>query len=261
MPETYSLPLPTPTASSSSFGSAAPRARFDSPKPAAYVKRIDFPIRPYLLKYLQVNLRLSYLEGDTSKLEDYVLSTTSRFGFALDVLLRKPAKSARHEGSVDDCTALLGVNLRNFNGAYYDLTRGKLTDYAIFKYNDFVDDCLNADLYHWVGQHVARRSTIKDAIRSFMVFYDISEDEKSFESLRKNVQRNGGIQPRKKKKAKTKNFPVKLSPKNGDASRKKSVSSQKTGVLSNKDTFAAVRQQLMNLPIALFETPFYHARS
>jgi hypothetical protein len=261
MPDIYSLPLPTTAASSSSFSSVAPRARFDSPKPAAYVKRIDFPIRPYLLKYLQVNLRLSCLEADASKLEDYVLSTTNRFGFALDALLRKPAKSARHEGSVEDCTAVLGVNLRNFNAAYYDLTRGALTEYAIFKFNDFVDDNLNADLYFWVARLVGKRSTIKDAIRSFMVFYDISEDEKSFESLRKNVQRNAPLPALKKKKAKAKNFSVNVSQKIGEVSRKKRVVSPKTGVLSQKDTFEAVRQHLMSLPIALFETPFYHAHS
>lgn len=260
MPDVYSVALPTPAAPSSSFPLIAARARFDYTKPTAHVKRIDFPIRPYLLKYLQVNLRLNHLEGDLSKLEDYVLSTTSRFGFALDTLLRKPAKSARHEGSVDDCTAVLGVNLRNFNGAYYDLTKGKLTEYAIFRFNDFVDDCLNQDLYFWVSEHVARRSTIKDAIRSFMVFYDISEDEKSFESLRKNVQRNAPLVPRKKKQAKTRNFPVNLSQKTGEVSRKKGKVSQKMGVLSHKDTFEAVRQSLMKLPIALFETPFYHAR-
>ncbi|UOQ99886.1 hypothetical protein MUN81_10385 [Hymenobacter sp. 5317J-9] len=208
-----------------------------------------------------MNLQLARLSEEPLHLEDYVLSTTNRFGFALDVLLRKPAKSARHEGSIDDCTATLGVNLRNFNGAYYDLTRGKLTEYAVFKFNDFVDDNLNADLYFWVKEHVKRRSTIKDAIRAFMVFYDISEDEKSYESLRKNVQRNGGIEPRKKKKAKTKNFPVNLSQKMGGLSRKKGEVSRKMGVLSRKDTFAAVSQELMKLPIALFETPFYHVRS
>ena len=224
------------------------------------MKRIDFPIRPYLLKYLQVNLQLARLDEEPLRLEDYVLSTTNRFGFALDVLLRKPARSARHEGSVEDCTARLGVNLRNFNGAYYELTRGKLTEYAIFKFNDFVDDCLNRDLYFWVGQYVARRSTIKDAIRSFMVFYDISEDEKSFESLRKNVQRDAQLGPRKKKQPKAKNFPMNLSQKMGGLSRKTGEVSQKTGVLSQKDTFQAVYQQLMQLPIALFETPYYHAR-
>ena len=206
MPDSYSLALPTSTASSPSFAPVVTRARFDYLKPPAHVKRIDFPIRPYLLKYLQVNLRLNHLEGDATKLEDYVLSTTNRFGFALDALLRKPAKSARHEGSVEDCTTILGVNLRNFNGAYFDLTRGKLTEYAIFKFNDFVDDCLNSDLYYWVAQHTARRSTIKDAIRSFMVFYDISEDEKSYESLRKNVQRNGGLPSRKKKEGQNREF-------------------------------------------------------
>ena len=259
MSDHYPPSLSSTRSASSSFATVATSARFEHPKPAPYVKRIDFPVRPYLLKYLQVNLQLARLSEEPLQLEDYVLSTTNRFGFALDVLLRKPAKSARHEGSVDDCTAKLGVNLRNFNGAYYDLTRGKLTEYVIFKFNDFVDDNLNKDLYHWVDQCVQRRSTIKDAIRSFMVFYDICDDEKSFESLRKNVQRNGGLVTRKKKRAKTGNFPMNVSQKNGAMSQKKSGLSLKKSVMSQKDTFEAVRQELMKLPIPLFETPFYYA--
>ncbi|WP_201979309.1 hypothetical protein [Hymenobacter rubidus] len=225
------------------------------------MKRIDFPIRPYLLKYLQVHLKLTRLSEAPLQLEDYVLSKSNRFGLALDLLLRKPVKSARHEGSIDDCTATLGVNLRNFNAAYYDLTRGKLTPYAIFQFNDTVDDHFNAELYWWVGKHVDRRATIKDAIRSFMVFYDIMEDDRSYESLRKLVQRNAELPAKKKKRATTGNFSMNSSQKIGEVSRKKGLVSLKTGVLSHKDTFKAVREQLMKLPIALFETEFYHARS
>ncbi|MDO7853170.1 hypothetical protein [Hymenobacter convexus] len=225
------------------------------------MKRIDFPIRPYLLKYLQVHLKLARIGEDPLQLEDYVLSKANRFGLALDLLLRKPVKSARHEGSIDDCTATLGVNLRNFNAAYFDLTRGKLTPYAIFQFNDTVDDHFNAELYWWVGKHVDRRATIKDAIRSFMVFYDIMEDDRSYESLRKLVQRNAELVPKKKKKAKPENFSMNSSQKIGEVSRKKGVVSQKIGVMSHKDMFRSVREQLMRLPIALFETEFYHARS
>jgi hypothetical protein len=261
MPNLYPPSFPVPSAASPSFSSGAARAKFDYPKPAPFVKRIDFPIRPYLLKYLQVQLKLARLGDEPLQLEDYVLSKSNRFGLVLDLLLRKPTKSARHEGSIDDCTATLGVNLRNFNAAYYELTRGKLTPYAIFQFNDTVDDHFNATLYWWVAQHVEKRATIKDAIRSFMVFYDILEDERPYETLRKLVQRNAPMVPRKKKRVKGENFPMNLSQKIGDLSPKKREVSPKIGVLSQKDTFEAVRQALMKLPIALFETEFYHARS
>lgn len=223
------------------------------------MKRIDFPIRPYLLKYLQVHLKLQQRPDAPGQLADYLLSKTDRFGFALNQLLRKPAKSARHESSLEECTATLGVDLRNFNHAYYDLTRGKISAYCVFQFNDFVDDLFTAELYWWVQQHVERRATIKDAIRSFMIFYDVSEDEKSFEALRKSVQRNADLAPRKKSSAKTKNFPVNPSQKIGEVSRKKGVVSPKTGVLSQKDTFKAVRQALIDLPLPLFETEFFYA--
>ena len=259
MTDRYPSRLAALAPASSSFASVAAHARFDYSKPSVPVKRIDFPIRPYLLKYLQVHLQLECRVDEPQLLEDYVLSRANRFGLTLNLLLRKPVKSARHEGSLEGCTAVLGLNLRNFNAAYYDLTKGKLSAYAVFQFNDFVDDTFNSELYWWVNQHVQKRSTIKDAIRSFMVFYDVSEDERPYETLRKLVQRNGTLEPRKKKKEKADNFPMNMSRKMGEMSQKKSVVSPKNGVMSHKDTFEAVRQELMKLPIPLFETELYYA--
>jgi hypothetical protein len=223
------------------------------------VKRIDFPVKPHILKYLLVNLKLQRIEHEQLVVDDYVLSTTNRFGFALNALLRKPARSARHEASIEDCTAALGVNLRNFNAPHYDLTQGKLSAYCIFQFNDFVDDNFRAELFWWVKKAVALRSTIKDAIYSFMAFYDIREEDMAYETLRKDVQRNADLTPRKKNQPKPKNFSVNLSQKTSGLSRKTGALSQKTGVLSQKDTFTAVRQELMKLPLPLFETQFFYA--
>ncbi|MDO7875525.1 hypothetical protein Q5H93_12345 [Hymenobacter sp. ASUV-10] len=223
------------------------------------MKRIDFPVKPHILKYLVVHLKLQRIEGQELVLEDYVLSRTGRFGFALTQLLRKPAKSARHEASVEDCTARLGVNLRNFSAPYYDLTQGKLSAYAVFQFNDFVDDFFRAELFWWVQKAVALRSTIKDAIYSFMAFYDIREEDIAYETLRKDVQRNADLPKRKKNQPKGKNFSVNMSQKTGGLSRKTGGLSRKMGVLSHKDTFAAVREELMKLPLPLFETQFFYA--
>lgn len=259
MADAYGSSAAALSAPSPSFLSPSPAASFATPKPAA-VKRIDFPIRPYLLKYLAVHLKLATVaEFPVHKVADYLLSKSDRFGFALNQLLRKPAKSARHEGSTAECTARLGVDLRNFNAAYYDLLQGKLSAYVVFQFNDFTDDIFKAELYWWVAQHVERRSTIKDAIRSFMVFYDVSEDDLAFETLKKAVQRNGGLQLRKKKKAKADDFPMNSSRKIGEVSPKKRKPSPKTGVMSQKDVFAAVRQSLMALPLPISELDFLHA--
>lgn len=225
------------------------------------MKRIDFPVKPHILKYLLVHLKLQRIEHEQWVVEDYVLSTTNRFGFALNSLLRKPAKSARHQASVEDCTARLGVNLRNFNAPHYDLTQGKLSAYCIFQFNDFVDDCFRAELFWWVRQQRPLGSTIKESIYSFMAFYAITEDDIAFETLRKDVQRNADLSPLRKSKAKPKNFPVNVSRKTGELSRKTSALSPKMGVLSHKDTFIAVREELMKLPLPLFETQFFYAGS
>lgn len=255
MPHAY-----PPAACAPSFSPLPPAARFERPQPAPPVKRIDFPIRPYLLKYLQVHLKLAREQEAPLRVADYLLSSSGRFGLALTQLLRKPVKSARHEGSIEDCTATLGIDLRSYKYAYYDLLQGKLSAYCVFQFNDFVDDYFKAELYWWVARHRERRATIKDAIRSYMAFYDVSEDDVAYETLRKAVQRNGGLAPRtrQKKAGKTENFPVNLSQKMSGLSRKKGEVSQKTGVLSHKATFAAVRQELAKLPLPLFETEFFH---
>lgn len=264
MLKTYSCSTPTPSPSllsspSTSFPPLGTAARFEHPKRAPSVKRIDFALRPHLLKYLAVHLKLGRKADAAGALDDYVLSKSNRFGFALNALLRKPVKSARHEGSIDDCTALLGVDLRNFNGSYYDLLQGKLSPYVVFQFNDFVEEIFREELYWWVTQHRARRATIKDAIRSFMELYEVSEDDIAYETLRKDVQRNGNIPPLKKKAAKKGDFPMNVSQKMGGLSQKMGLVSQKIGVMSHKATFAAVRQELTKLPLPLFEADFFHA--
>ena len=217
-------------------------------------------MKPHLLKFLQVHLKLKRSLEPGGELEDYVLTNSGLWGLPLTQLLRRPAKSARHEASIEDCTVSLGINLRNFKGDYYDLLQGKLSAYAIFQWNDFVEDQYYRELYWWVHKHRERRATIKDGIRAFLAFYEVSEDECAFETLRKNVQRNAGLPSRKNKKKKDKkgNFPVNLSQKTSALSQKTGALSQKTGVLSQKDTFAAVRQELMKLPLPLFETDFFY---
>jgi hypothetical protein len=254
-------PSLSPTPISASFLPPTSAPRFEQPKPAPAVKRLDFPIRPHLLKFLQVHLKLSRVQEQPLQLTDYLLSSSGRFGLALTQLLRKPVKSARHEGSTDDCTAMLGVDLRSYKYAYYDLLQGKLSPYVVFLFNDFVEDIFRQELYWWVQQHYERRATIKDSIRAALAFYDITEEDVAYDTLRKDVQRNATLHRRKPKKkaGKTDNFPVNVSQKTGALSQKTGGLSQKKRVLSQRATFSAVRQELMKLPLPIFETDFFYA--
>lgn len=218
-------------------------------------------MKPHLLKYLQVNLRLARVQEAPLQLEDYVLSKgDKRFGLALSHLLRKPVKSARHQECNEECTAVLGIDLRTYRHSYYELEQGKVSPYAIFEFNNLVEEIFRTELYWWVQQHYERQATIKDAIRSYMAYYDVSEDDIAYETLRKSVQRNAELPVRKKKQPKTENFPLHLSQKIGGLSRKTKGLSRKIGVLSHKDTYEAVKEQLMKLPLPLFESEFFHAR-
>jgi hypothetical protein len=258
---TLVYPLAPPPATES-FMPASAEARFGFVKlPPLAVKRLDFPLRPHLLKFLQVHLKLSRVQEQPLLLSDYVLSGSGRFGLALTQLLRKPVKSARHEGSIDDCTAKLGVDLRSYKYAYYDLLQGKLSPYVVFLFNDFVEDVFRHEVYWWVQQHYDRRATIKDSIHAALAFYDITEEDVAYHTIRRDVQRNAGLKRRyaKKKGSKTDNFPVNLSQKISGLSQKKREVSQKKRVLSQRDTFSAVREALMKLPLPIFETEFFHA--
>jgi hypothetical protein len=262
-PSFFCMALAYPLATSASFLPVVAGARFDQPSPKPPVKRIDFPIRPHLLKYLQVHLHLAQVQELPFKASDYTLSSEGRFGFPLTLLLQKPAKSARYEGSIDDCTAALGVDLRNFKGAYAHLLKGELTSWAIFQFNEFVEGWFRKELYWWVNQHRERRATNKEAIYSFMAFYAVNEDDVAYETLKKDVQRNGQGPTKLKKKEKEKKisgFAEKVSPKTGVLSPKKGEVSPKTGVLSRKDTFSSVCEALMKLPLPLFDTEFFHGR-
>ena len=242
-----------------SFPPVSDVPRFASVKLARHMRRIDFPVRPHLLKYLVVHLRLRPLDRP-EQLEDYVLSSGGHWGLPLTVLLATRVKSARHEASVDDCTATLGINLRNFKAPYYDLTQGKLSPYVVFQFNDYCEDVFRKELYHWVAKHQERRGTIKDAILSYMALYDISEQDVAYCTLRRDVERNAPLLRRKKKAAaekKPENFSMNLSQKISGLSQKKREVSQKIGVLSQKDTFSAVRQELNKLPLPLFTADFY----
>jgi len=205
-----------------------------------------------------MNLRTDLSQPE--KLEDYVLSSVGQWGLPLTLLLSKPVKSARHEGSIHDCTAVLGVNLRNFKASYYDLMQGKLSPFTVFKFNEYVEVWFRKELYWWVGQHQQRRGTVKGGILACLAFYEIAEQDIAYSTLRRDVERNSPLLRRKKKAKngkKVKNFSMNLSQKMGGLSQKTGDVSQKMGVLSHKDAFSSVHQELMKLPIPLFSSGFY----
>jgi hypothetical protein len=227
------------------------------------VKRIDFPIRPHLLKFLQVHLHLARVQESPFQASDYALSSEGRFGLPLTLLLQKPVQDGRYEGSIADCTAQLGLDLRNYKGAYAYLLKGQLSPWVVFQFNDLVEETFRQEFYWWVREQRQRRATIKDAIYSYLAFYGVSEDDVAYETLRRDLHRNGGLPTRRKKKkneVKTGCFAEKVSQKINPVSQKINGVSQKNRVLSQRDTFAAVRQELAKLPLPMLQLDFLHGR-
>lgn len=257
------MALAYPLATSASFPPAVAGARFDQPSPQPAVKRLDFPIRPHLLKFLQVHLHLARTQELPFQASDYTLSSEGRFGLPLTLLLQKPVQDGRYEGSIADCTARLGLDLRNYKGAYAYLLKGGLSPWVVFQFNDLVEETFRAEFYWWVRQQRQRRATIKDAIYSYMAFYGVSEDDIAYETLRRDLHRNGGLPVRKKSKkneAKSSAAAQKVSQKINPVSQKINGVSQKINVLSQRATFSAVREQLKNLPLPILELDFLHGR-
>lgn len=255
MPHAYPL-----SAGSPSFLPLPVAARFERAQPASSVKRIDFPVRPHLLKFLQVHLQLARVQELPFQASDYALSSEGRFGLPLTLLLQKPVQDVRYEGSIADCTAQLGLDLRNYKGAYAYLLKGQLSPWVVFQFNDLVEETFRAEFYWWVRQQRQRRATIKDAIYAYMAFYGVSEDDIAYETLRRDLHRNGGLPTRRKKKkeAKTSGFGEKVSQKINPVSQKINGVSQKNSVLSQRATFSAVREQLRKLPLPILELDFLH---
>lgn len=255
------MALAYPLATSRSFPSPTSAANFGHPKPRPAVKRIDFPIRPHLLKFLQVHLHLARTQELPFQASDYALSSEGRFGLPLTLLLQKPVQDVRYEGSIDDCTSKLGLDLRNYKGAYAYLLKGELSPWVVFQFNDLVEETFRKEFYWWARQQRQRRATIKDAIYSYMAFYDVTEEDIAYETLRRDLHRNGGLPVRRKKKkdeVKTSGFAEKVSQKINPVSQKINGVSQKINVLSQRATFAAVRKQLANLPLPILELNFLH---
>ncbi len=192
---------------------------------------LAFPVRPYVRKYLVRHLG-----------EHYVLSRADRFGLFLFHLLRKQGRGAKKTGGKEKCSATFAIDLRNFPFRQYGLE--ELTSYSIFHFNEFVDELLKGELYMWVRAHATaarHRTTVKDAIVDFMVLYDLREEDISFETLRKSVQRNTDVRPRKRDKSVVK------------PSQKSDPLSQKSGVMSQTQQLQALRQHLKGLPLPLFD--------
>jgi hypothetical protein len=212
------------------------------------LKTVEFPLKPHVRKYLSVHLRLA-LHADTNQMQPYVLSTSDQFGKMLYHLLRRQVKGRlHHTESREDCTQVLTVDLRNFPAYQFGLTQ--VTDYTIFHFNDFVDENLRQSLYEWVRLFASRRRTIKEIITDFMAVYDLREEDIQYETLRKAVQRNVKLPPRKKRADKSVG---KMSQKTDELSRKTGKMSHKSGELSRQGQHRAVREELMQQPSSLID--------
>ncbi|GAA3953889.1 hypothetical protein [Hymenobacter algoricola] len=199
------------------------------------LKILDFPVQPYVRKYLNVHL------GH----EQYLLSTADRFGKILFHMLRRQVKGKlHHAGSRADCTEVLQLDMRNFPVYQYGLT--ELTDYTIFQFNDFVDETMKEELYTWVRNFLSRKTSIRDIILDFMAGYDFREEEVKYETLRKAVQRNVKTKELRKRRP---NSVVNLSQKLAGLSQKTAELSQEPAGLSRYASLLAMRQELMKIPV------------
>ncbi|WP_400194070.1 hypothetical protein [Hymenobacter sp. B81] len=198
------------------------------------LKTLDFPVKPHVRKYLNVHLGHG----------EYVLSNADRFGKMLFHLLRRQLKGKlSHAGSLQGCTQVLQLDLRNFPVHQYGLT--ELTSYTVFQFNDFVDELLKEELYLWVRSFLNRSTSIREVILDFMGAYDLREEDIQFETLRKAVQRNCNLPALKKRRGKSVG---KMSQKTAGLSQKTAEMSQETGGLSRYASVLSLRQQLIATP-------------
>ncbi|OUJ70178.1 hypothetical protein [Hymenobacter crusticola] len=168
---------------------------------------LKFPVKKHLVKYLAAHLG-----------EDYSLSERDQFGALLFHLLRNGLKDCQKDSTMDQYKGRFNVRLSRYPMKQYGL-KG-MNSNTVFLFNNYVDGLFRSELFAWVeimGQRMDM--TTKDAIIAFMDIYDLEEEDISFETLKKAVQREQNALKKAEQKAqkppkKTKKSVARLSRKN-----------------------------------------------
>jgi hypothetical protein len=138
--------------------------------------RLTLPVSPAVAKFLAVHL------GD-----DYKLSQTDPFGMYLFNMMRRPLSDRQYDGAMGKFSARF--NVRFVPSVFYDRSCHNLSSLTVYHFNSFVENIIKTELHAFVDTHVYFKMSCHGAIVAFMEKYNFTDDDYSFDALKKSYQR------------------------------------------------------------------------
>ncbi|KAA8483749.1 hypothetical protein BDE36_1787 [Arcticibacter tournemirensis] len=145
--------------------------------------KILLPVRPHIKKYLEVQFG-----------KQLAVSSRGYIPHLLRLMLEKhekmdPSKVRPSQRMIDDKNFVgypiyVGSSLRKTKGSF-------ISEKNILAFNEDVDDHLKEEMFRFIHAHPGKIDSVVDYnIIRFRDFYDISEDELSFDALKRWYYRN-----------------------------------------------------------------------
>lgn len=136
---------------------------------------LRIPIKPHLRKYIAA----------THDVEPtYQLSTWDFLGMAVWNVLTRDARG----GSADQkkYSHVLVVTLSPY---YYEEYMHQISDKAVTRFNETIDRMLKDEMVRHVRKERLNGKMIKEGLESFLAFYEFTEDELAYETIKKRYDR------------------------------------------------------------------------
>jgi hypothetical protein len=137
---------------------------------------LSVPVQPHVLKYLQKHLGRAYF-----------LSESDHFGLLLFQLLRRPVRDARRDEILTKYQGRFEVHYGLYDPIKYGLK--DLTGKTCYQFNKFGKELLFAELHAHVELLTDMGTAATYAIETFMLKYDLREEDVQFDTLHRSWKR------------------------------------------------------------------------
>ncbi|WP_310396018.1 hypothetical protein [Hymenobacter sp.] len=137
---------------------------------------LSIPVQPHVLKYLHKHLGKAYF-----------LSENDHFGLLLFQLLRRPVRDARRDEIIKKFDKHFVVHYGLYDPRKFGLK--PMTGKTVYQFNKFGKELLFAELHAHVELLVDLGTAATYAIETFMLKYDLQEEDVPFDTLARSWKR------------------------------------------------------------------------
>jgi hypothetical protein len=137
---------------------------------------LSIPVQQHVLKYLHKHLGTGYF-----------LSESDHFGLLLFQLLRRPVRDARRDEILKKYKGQFVVHYGLYDPVKFGLR--ELTGKTCYQFNKFCKELLFAELHAHVELLTDMGTAATHAIETFMLKYDLQEEDVQFDTLARSWKR------------------------------------------------------------------------